>query len=276
MCWVCGRGFTDVSAHYSRMNLCGCPGLHMEGEYRDGMSNCSAQLKICARRVLLLLPMLPLVVLYYPLAILATPVALALRPACEDAEPAYIVLKKMYARPVRRVSRALPALVRAFPPTPRAPSRCRYVDPFEESCAGVKWTLLGIVCLPLLPLLPILCLVSFTCAKGKFDCCDEDGCCKGCNDSCDDGCSVAGVLAALVFFLCGLPLLILWFSLVLAFLCVIGPILLLLLPICKLTQLSSSVGDSCWERYKTVVEKLGMCACAPIWMMAFAMHSDDD
>ena len=38
---------------------------------------CSAQLKICARRVLLLLPMLPLVVLYYPLALLATPVALA-------------------------------------------------------------------------------------------------------------------------------------------------------------------------------------------------------
>ena len=120
-CWICGRGFTDVSAHYSRLNLCGCPGLHMEGDYRDELTNCTAQLKICGRRALLFLPMLPLILFYYPLAIAASPIVMAIRPSCEDVPPAHMVLKSMF------------------------------IDPFEDSCAGVKWTLLGLVCLPLLP-----------------------------------------------------------------------------------------------------------------------------
>ena len=104
---------------------------------RRPRTNCTAQLKICGRRALLFLPMLPLILFYYPLAIAASPIVMAIRPSCEDVPPAHMVLKSMF------------------------------IDPFEDSCAGVKWTLLGLVCLPLLPLLPIVCLVSYTCCKRR-------------------------------------------------------------------------------------------------------------
>ena len=240
-CWICGRGFTDVSAHYSRLNLCGCPGLHMEGDYRSDLTNCTAQLKICGRRALLFLPMLPLILFYYPLAIAASPIVMAIRPSCEDVPPAHMVLKAMF------------------------------IDPFEDSCAGVKWTLLGLVCLPLLPLLPIVCLVSYTCCKEKIDCFDNDNCCKGCNDSCDDDCSPCSVCAGILFVTVGIPLALLWVVVAASIVLAISPFLLVLVP-CIAKCKDESVSDE----YKAWLERLAMCVFAPCAFVAMGMFGGDD
>ena len=66
-CWLCGERIAPgmVGWHYSRSNLFGCSGLQMEGDYRSGMGNRTAQACVYTRRAAKLLVLSPLLALYW-------------------------------------------------------------------------------------------------------------------------------------------------------------------------------------------------------------------
>eukprot|EP00966_Prymnesium_polylepis_P327513 7383386-Prymnesium_polylepis.2 len=62
-CWLCGRQFPEsgVNWHFDQMNPLGCGGLHMQGNFRDGLSNRAVVCRIYSHRLLRATVLLPVV-----------------------------------------------------------------------------------------------------------------------------------------------------------------------------------------------------------------------